>query len=162
MQWYLNDRLQIRDERLRRIEDLSHAFRDKVVCLTVIGEQHSLHDLERVIKDMHRDAVEIHCYQNQYSSDWFWLTIHDSRATKDRAIQIVLDEFGLNECELVVFGDQNNDIKMFQLADRAIAVSNAIQELKGHATQIIGSNQEDSVVKFIYDDWKNTRHLAIA
>lgn len=43
---------------------------------------------------------------------------------------------------------------MFQMADRSIAVSNATAELKAYATQVIGSNEEDSVVKYLLDHWK--------
>ena len=55
--------------------------------------------------------------------------------------------------ELVTFGDNANDIKMFKLSDRAIAVANGSDELKSHASHIIGTNDEDSVVKFITEDW---------
>ena len=57
--------------------------------------------------------------------------------------------------ELVVFGDHTNDIKMFQIADRRIAVKNAIIELKQQATHIIESNQSDGVGKYIENDWTN-------
>jgi len=55
----------------------------------------------------------------------------------------------------VVFGDHTNDIKMFQIADRRIAVKNAIIELKQQATHIIESNQSGGVVKYIENDWTN-------
>ncbi|MFN6496343.1 MAG: HAD hydrolase family protein [Nostoc sp. DedQUE01] len=41
------------------------------------------------------------------------------------------------------------------MADRAIAVANAHPLLKSYATLVIGSNTEDSVVKYIYQDWLN-------
>ena len=53
----------------------------------------------------------------------------------------------------MVFGDGDNDIRMLQMADRAIVVSNATDEVKRHATEVIGSNNEDSVAKFIREDW---------
>lgn len=55
----------------------------------------------------------------------------------------------------MVFGDHTNDIKMFQIADRRIAVKNAIIELKQQATHIIESNQSGGVVKYIENDWTN-------
>jgi hypothetical protein len=50
---------------------------------------------------------------------------------------------------LTVFGDQMNDLTMFGAAAHAIAVANAREELKRHATEVIGSNEEDSVVRYI-------------
>jgi len=93
--------------------------------------------------------VETHLFENLYSPGWFWLTVHDRRATKDQAIRTLAQRCGLTGSEIVVFGDQSNDLKMFQMADRAVAVSNAAEELKCHASVIIGPNESDSVVKFI-------------
>lgn len=155
MRWYLEDRQEHRDERLRFIEDLTLSFHDEVVCLTVIGAADVLSELEYAIKERHLNSVEMHCIENRYSPGWYWVTVHDHRATKDQAICILLQEWSLGGSEIVVFGDSSNDIKMFQLADRAIAVANATDELKRYATQVIGPNYEDSVVKFIRSDWSN-------
>jgi len=155
MRWYLKDRQEHRDERLRSIKNLTLSFQDEVVCLTVIGAADVLSELEYAIKERHLNSVEMHCIENRYSPGWYWLTVHDHRATKDQAIRIVLKEWGLDGSEIVVFGDSSNDIRMFQLADRAIAVANATDELKRYATEVISSNNEDSVVKFIRSDWSN-------
>jgi Cof subfamily protein (haloacid dehalogenase superfamily) len=157
MQWYLEDRQQQRDGRLRFIDDLTLSFRDQVVCLTVIGTSDALFELATAIKDRYPEPLEVHCIENRYSPGWYWLTVYDHRATKDQAIRILLEESGLDGSEIVVFGDSSNDVRMFQWADRAIAVANATDELKRYATQIIGSNNEDSVVRFIRSDWGRQR-----
>ncbi len=51
--------------------------------------------------------------------------------------------------DVTVFGDNLNDLQMFELVPRAIAVENAIPELKSLSAQIIGPNTADSVVRFI-------------
>ncbi|GAA6618262.1 HAD-IIB family hydrolase [Scytonema sp. NUACC26] len=153
MRWYLNDRLTNKDRRWRAIEDLTHSFRDRIVCLTVIGHAQQLLELQSAIIEKHGASVETHSIENQYSPGWYWLTIHDYKATKDQAIQTLVENYGLRESEIVVFGDQINDIKMFKIADRAIAVANADAELKRYATLVIGSNTEDSVVKYIHQDF---------
>lgn len=51
---------------------------------------------------------------------------------------------------IVAFGDNLNDIALFEVADESYAVSNAADELKDIATGVIGSNDEDAVVNFIY------------
>lgn len=155
MLWYLNDRLTSKDRRWRAISDLTHSFRDQVVCLTVIGHAQQLLELQGAIIQRHGTTVETHLIENQYSPGWYWLTIHDCKATKDQAIRTLLENYGLGESEIVVFGDQINDIKMFKIAARAIAVANADAELKRYATLVIGSNTEDSVVKYIHQDWSN-------
>ncbi len=62
------------------------------------------------------------------------------------------------ECDyIVVFGDAVNDIDMFEMADEAYAVENAVSELKGKATAIIGSNDDDGVAEWLYEHIKKLR-----
>ena len=151
MLWYLNNHQG--DERLRSVEDLRRSFHDQVIRMTIIGRGEILMELECAIKARCQDSVETDCYENQYSPGWHWLTVHDRRATKDQAIRAMMSEWDLEDAELVVFGDGNNDIRMFQAADRAIAVANATDDLKKYASEIIAANSEDSVVKYILKDW---------
>ena len=89
--------------------------------------------------------------ENPYSPGWYWLTVFDSHATKDQAIMELMDRYGFTADNLTVFGDNDNDIGMFKLASRAIAVANAKDELKRYADQIIGLNDDDSVVRYLVD-----------
>lgn len=153
MHWYLEDRRRHADRRWQGVSsDLAASLREQVVCLTVVAEEAPLAQLQAAVLSAHGGAVETHLFENLYSPGWFWLTVHDCRATKDQAIQSLAERYGLTGSESVVFGDQSNDLKMFQRADRAVAVSNATEELKRHASVIIGPNDVDSVVKFIQLD----------
>lgn len=156
MRWYLDDRLAKQDKRWRHTDNLRHSFGDQVVCLIIIGAADVLLELEAAVQERHGSLVEMHYYENQYSPGWYWLTIHDRRASKDQAIRVLQETYGLRDHRLVVLGDHNNDIKMFRIADCAVAVANATAELKQYATQIIGSNQEDSVVKYLRDHWNSS------
>ena len=42
---------------------------------------------------------------------------------------------------------------MFEIADEACAVANAIDEVKRKATRIIAGNEEDGVAKFLTNQW---------
>lgn len=161
MQWYLSDRLAKKDQRLRAIETLTDSFHDQIVSLSVIGHADVLSELEIAVKERHGDQVETYHYENHYSPGWYWLTIHDQRATKAQAIQVMRECYSLNHTELIVFGDENNDIEMFKIADRAIAVANATTQLKRYATEVIGSNLDDSVMKYIFKDWNKNKILKI-
>jgi len=154
MQWYIDDRIAKQDKRFGHTEDLTRALRDKVVCLTLIGKEQELAELESEIKAHHASAVETHLIENQYARGWHWLTVHDHRATKDQAINLLREMHQLETHALVAFGDQTNDLKMLRIADHPIAVANATAELKSHAKQVIGSNHDDSVVRFIQEHRK--------
>lgn len=69
------------------------------------------------------------------------------KASKSNAIK-ELEEI-LKVQNLVTFGDGKNDIDMFRLSDECYAVENADDELKAVATQVIESNNDDGVAKWL-------------
>ena len=109
--------------------------------------------MDEAINHRHAKRVQTHCYENQYSPGWHWLTIHDARATKEQGILNLKRLQGLEDRRLVVFGDQANDLDMFEMADEALAVANAIPALKERATGIIDTNEEDGVARYISTRW---------
>ena len=79
-----------------------------------------------------------------------WLEIHPKSATKANAILELKRILG---CDRVIcFGDGKNDISMFGIADECYAVENADPALKKIATAVIGSNEEDSVAKWLQEN----------
>ena len=86
-------------------------------------------------------------FQKDTYRDEYWLEICPQNCTKAKTIQKVRERYGFER--LVVFGDGINDIPMFEIADEAYAVSNALPELKQHATGIIGCNEEDAVANYL-------------
>ncbi|MCG8640340.1 MAG: HAD hydrolase family protein, partial [Desulfobacterales bacterium] len=82
------------------------------------------------LKEKYGEKIVVHLMENDYSPGWFWLTIHDAKATKDQAIKELVKITEHSMDDLIVFGDNANDIKMFKLATRAIAVENAKNILK--------------------------------
>lgn len=154
MDAYLKDRRDQNDPRLQEVQSFEKALTQDIVCFTVISKSDDLAPLEKEVHERHGPKVETHLYEDIYEKGWHWLTIHDHRATKDQAIRALQNRYGLKDRELVVFGDQLNDVKMFKLAHRGIAVENAIPELKKHAHRIIGPHHEDSVARFIQEDWR--------
>ena len=149
MQWYVENREAARDRRLRRVDDLAACLDQQVVALTLVGRREAMADMAGLLAERYPDAVATNFFENGYSPGWFWLTLHDRRATKDQAVGEVAEMLGVGASDLVVFGDHWNDIAMFQMAGTAIAVANATDELKEHATVVIGRNDEDSVARYI-------------
>lgn len=149
MRWYLEDRFQKKDRRWRKVRDMRSRLREQLVCITLIARQEELKDLHQHLSERYPESVEMHFQENMYSPGWHWLTIHDCRATKARGIDTLRTVRNLHDHRLIVFGDHLNDLKMFQAADYAIAVSNAVEELRNHAHEIIGAHDEGSVVRYL-------------
>lgn len=67
--------------------------------------------------------------------------------TKASAIRALADRIGAEKT--VAFGDNINDLPMLRAADVAVAVGNALPEVKAEADIVIGPNTADSVARFI-------------
>ena len=149
MQWY-HDILHVhKDKRIRRTEDLNDALKEKVITFAVMGPPEHVRDLSEFLAETYPGLLENFLFENPYSPGHWWLTIHDQKACKSKAIKTLVEMTGHDLKNLTVFGDHINDIKMFQLAGRAVAVANAEPEVKNHADEIIGPNENDAVVNYI-------------
>jgi len=161
MKWYLDDRLSNSDRRLSRTADLSSSLSEQVACLTVIDRPDVVEELRVALVGQFDGRLSVRRFSNEYFAGWDWLTVHDVRATKDRALATLLDARGLGDVEVIAFGDSDNDIPLFRCADRGIAVANASDELKSLAVEVIGPSSEDSVVGFLEREWGIAKQPAL-
>ena len=140
------------DPRENIVTDPSDLFRGDVFYITCIDEAEKLAPFYEKYKN------ETHAiYHCDIYSGAQWLEIMPMAASKSNAIRQLKALLGCDR--LVVFGDGKNDIDMFQLADESYAVSNAAPELKEIATGVIGSNNEDSVARWLLEHAQLTQAL---
>lgn len=95
--------------------------------------------------------IDFAYYKDSYSEDWL-VEIYSHTASKANGAKISAEIIGADY--VTAFGDNLNDIIMLKSADCAVAVENAVDELKEIADIIIGNNNDDSVVKFIDEQIK--------
>lgn len=155
MQLLLNDKIKQDDKRLNQVQDINCVLSNKIVGFTVINKEKELTPIFKILKEKYGKLLRFTFEEDQYYPGWHWLTINSCNATKAKAIDTVRSIMGFDKEHLTVFGDNTNDIPMFEIAHEGVATSNAKQELKKYATKIIGSNEEDSVVKYILKDQNN-------
>jgi len=154
MQWY-HDILHVhKDKRIRQVEDLTHALAEQVIAFAVMGPPEQVTALSNRLAVEYPGLLENFLFEKPYSPGHWWLTIHDRRACKSKAIKTLVDMTGHSLENLTVFGDHINDIKMFELAGTSVAVANAEEVLKSHADKIIGSNKDDAVVRYLIETMK--------
>lgn len=88
-------------------------------------------------------------YQDIYAQDLWYLECYSAKASKYHAAQFLRARYGYGR--LIGFGDNLNDIPLFEACDERYAVSNAREELKRLATAVIGGNATDGVAHFLAD-----------
>ena len=76
-----------------------------------------------------------------------WIDIHHGEASKGGAILQLKHDLGASR--VICFGDSDNDLSMFEIADEAYAPSNARRALREAATAVIGHHDEDGVAEFL-------------
>lgn len=87
--------------------------------------------------------------REKYSDGWFLSILHPE-GDKAHALKKLATYLERDTKDITVFGDSVNDIGMFKLAGTAVAVSNALDEVKSVADVILEhSNDEDAVARYL-------------
>lgn len=89
-------------------------------------------------------------YHDIFGPSTALLEVFSHTASKASAIQSLACEIGAER--IVVFGDNVNDLPMMRIADRSVAVANAIDAVRKEADEVIEANTTDSVAKWILHD----------
>ncbi len=76
-----------------------------------------------------------------------WMDVHHYQANKGKAVAQLKQQLGASK--VMCFGDGDNDLSMFALADESYAPANAIDEIKQVASAVIGHHHEDGVAHFL-------------
>jgi Cof subfamily protein (haloacid dehalogenase superfamily) len=147
--WYDASRRAARDTRLRGACDPLGLLDQAIMCLTLIGERSRLAPIVLQIEQSFPGLTHCLLYENAYQPGWHWLTVQSERASKAHGLRALAEGAGVSLANTTVFGDEVNDIPMFELAGRGVAVENAIDALKRIAHQIIGPHHRDSVVQYL-------------
>lgn len=84
-----------------------------------------------------------------YHPQTHWIDVHHSSACKGSAITQLKNEIGASN--IIVFGDGDNDLTMFSMADEAYATANAPSYVQEQANATVGHHDEDGVAKFLME-----------
>ena len=121
----------------------------KAVYITYTGEKKLL---EPVCRDLDRvEGIAYSFYLNVYNG-LYCLEVFSQKASKRNALLKLKEMTGCSE--LVVFGDNLNDISMIGIADRSYAPKNALHEVKEMVTQVLADCDHDGVARFLAEEWE--------
>lgn len=145
---YIRSRTANGDRRFRQTDDFAAAKREQVIMINAIHSKEVLDPMHGLFgKDK---QVSCH-YSRDIYSGFYWLELSHANCTKRKGVETVKRLVGAEK--LVCFGDQLNDIPMFEIADEAYAVAGAHPRVKALATNVIGSNDDDGVARFLRETY---------
>lgn len=92
-------------------------------------------------------SYSISAYPDNLNPDISYIEIFAPGVDKASAVKKLKEEIGADH--LTVFGDNLNDLSMMAIADVAVAVGNALPQVKEAADTVIGSHDTDAVARYI-------------
>ncbi len=103
----------------------------RIIYFCVIAEEplirRAADELERIPR------IRLTFYRDSYASDTWYLEAFSPDASKKHAVETLRQITGVQK--IIAFGDNRNDIPMFEAADTAVAVETAVDEAKAAADE---------------------------
>ncbi|GGX43440.1 HAD-IIB family hydrolase [Saccharospirillum salsuginis] len=120
---------------------------EHVLNIFAITDNAKVLDMAEELADV--PGVQVYAGPDMYHQGYYWMDIHHISGTKGDAVKFLQRQTGARR--LVCFGDSDNDISMFKLADEAYAMDNGLDELKAVATDVIGHHTDHAIAHFLAD-----------
>lgn len=145
---YYSDRALEVCETVAYAEDLKPLVKESnIFYLACTGPKEALEPIAKAVEKI--DGAACAFYLNIYNG-LYCIEIFSDQATKKHALLELKEMLGCDE--VIVFGDNLNDLSMFEVGDRCYAVDNALDVVKERATGVIPGCDEDGVAKFIHQE----------
>ncbi len=135
------------DDNLREVVDIRAM--DENFKLVYMGEAIMLQELQSRLKEHFGNALKYILAPEAYMGCYF-LTLLHPHADKAHGLEVVSEYLGRSLDEVTVFGDNLNDLGMFEKAGCSVAVRNAHDAVKARADIVLEqSNDEDGVAQYL-------------
>lgn len=144
---FTQERLRIRDPRLYLVHEPT--LPESTIVMHYVHLKPELEPLKAYIDDKYGSEVEAKFMEDIYFPGYYGLEVYHPQANKGAMLKELCRQLDISAANVVVFGDQLNDLEMFAFAGHGIAVANAHHELKKRAHEVIGSNTVDGVARYL-------------
>lgn len=120
-----------------RMCDPSMLKYDRILKLLIIDEHKNIFKRQEELIDL----LDLYVVSSGYNL----LDIMAKGVSKGDALKNLADYYKMNPEDIVVFGDNYNDIEMFNFAGNSIAMGNAVDDVKACANFVTKSNNENGI-----------------
>ena len=149
MEWYHDHKGGEEFYRWKHQADLSLALGCQAISVTLLDKPEWLEPLRDDLAESYGEWFKTDYLVLKEVDDGAALWIQHRDARKEKALEILGQMLGYEGSDVVVFGDELNDLGMFGREWHAVAVGNARSELKDKAREVIGHHTDDSVIRYI-------------
>lgn len=141
------------DKRLKTFVQIEN-YKESIIEANIINfvAFDNYEKIKKIAKEIESiEGITVNYYKDVYE-DCYFLEAYSSEASKANGIKY-LSKY-IDYSKVICFGDNLNDIPMFELANESYATQNAAEEIKKIATDVIGSCEEDGVAEFLLNRFK--------
>lgn len=149
-QQFIEERQKRYNKPFTQVEDFCSLGAEDVIYFCLLEPKEKLEPVAAALRL--RPDVGFAFYKDVYHAGMWYLEIFSSKASKYHAAVWLKEYLGAEE--LVGFGDNLNDLPLFEACSRRYAVENAEKELKQRADGVIGSSTGDGVIHFLEREWE--------
>lgn len=122
-----------------------HTSDDEAMLIFAMQHGQSLAKIHREISQT--TPCSTFLYHDSVDPGLELLEVYAPGCSKARAVQRLAQR--VQASRVVVFGDNLNDLPMFDVADYSVAVANAVAEVRARADEVIGANSDDAVAEWL-------------
>jgi len=150
--WYVAEKRAYDDPRLTPCDDLLAVARaEQVAQITTFAPNIEAAGLAQRLREVVGPGAIVHSQSNTYSPAWTEILVQHKAAEKGAAVPALLAACEAEDDGIVACGDQLNDLGMFAVAARSIAPANAHPSVLAAATEVVDSNDNDGIVRYLLD-----------
>lgn len=144
---FIREREQKYNKKFTKVDSFFDCTDKNIVYYSIDDKKENLENAYNALRQC--EDLRIEFYRDIYNTDHWYLEVCSANASKKNAVAALKRSFSFDR--VISFGDNLNDLPMFELSDEAYAVMNAKDEVKQKATAIIGKNTDDGVARFLLE-----------
>ena len=143
---FYKERADRKQKTFLKVENYQESIKEsKIINFIVFDKYEKIKGIYEELKKI--DEISVEYYEDIYEKGCYFLEAYSAEASKANGIKLLSDY--IEHDKLICFGDNLNDIPMFELADECYATANAVESVKEISTDVIGSCDEDGVALFM-------------
>ncbi|MDH5761541.1 MAG: HAD family hydrolase [Nitrospinota bacterium] len=137
------------DGRLQYVDEYQFTDSERIAGLLLIDTPAKLEPYHRQLLEKYPDDLNLYFAKDIARPQYNWLQVFHHHADKGRMLRTLSHHLNTPLSQIVVFGDYLNDLEMFDIAGKSVAVGNALPEVQAVAHQVIGTNHEGAVLDYL-------------
>lgn len=137
------------DGRLHQVTEYQFSDGEHIAGLLMIDTPAILDPVHRQLQDRYLEHLNMYFAKDISRPKYHWLQVFHHQADKGKMLRTLSQHLDTPLSQITVFGDYLNDLEMFAIAGKAVAMGNALPEVQAVAHQVIGTNTEGAVLDYL-------------